>query len=662
MDALLAALPEATLVVGPHGAIRHANLRALRLLGLDVGDRLADAVAEPAELTRALSGWRGTLQMTPAKLRVRGRDGAVHVRCDGAALRPTGRGEEPLVLIRLRPHDAAVGRFRELTERVDALTVEIVRRRAAEEEANTEREWLQVTLASIGDGVITTDPQGTVTFINPAAERYTGWSNERAIGRPLSAVFHIVNEQTREPVENPVARVIEGGRVVGLANHTVLLRPDGTELPIADSAAPIRDPDGTLGGVVLVFQDESARRFHERGRERLLRETRRAALLAEDAAKTKDQLIAAISHELRTPLAAIIGWSEAMASGEVEPDEHAKAVDVILRNARVQKRLIDDLLDASQAVVGALQLELAPTDVTEVVRAAIDSVAHAAAQRHVEVVAKGVDRSWPLRADGQRLQQALWNVLWNAVKFSEPGTRVEVEVGRRSSRLRVEVRDQGIGLDDEQLAHLFEPFWQARRRNAGADRGMGLGLSIALRIVEAHGGRLLAASEGLGRGATFTLELPVAVLSDAPPSGEVTLTGPARTPRLRLEHVRVLVVEDETDSREVLELILGTRGATVRSAEDAATALKTLDRWIPDIVLSDIAMPDVDGYELMAAIRARPSDRGGDLPAIALTAFTSAADVQRAMDAGFCRHLSKPATPDQIAETIVELLGDHVAA
>ena len=655
VSGLLAALPEAIVMVTPEGLVRRANERARRLIGVGPGESLTDVVTDHDALARALQRWTGTLQMLPARLQVSGPDGEASLRCDGAALRDVDERRESLLLIRVRPHERAVRRFRTLNDQIDALTTEIVRRRAAEEEARTDREWLQVTLASIGDGVITADVDARVTFLNPAAERYTGWATERAVGRPLRDVFDIVNEHTGERVPDPVSLVIEGGTVVGLANHTVLRRPDGTELAIADSAAPIRGPDGQLGGVVLVFQDESARRFHERGRERALREARRSRELAEEALTTKDQLIAAISHELRTPLAAIVGWSEALVEEELSPEEVARGVAVILRNARLQSRLVDDLLDASQAVVGALRLQLSATDISEVVRAAIDSVEHAAEQRRISVVARGIDRPWPMRADAQRLQQALWNVLWNAVKFSDPGGRVEVEVSREGSRLLVRVRDQGIGIEPAQLDHLFEPFWQGMRRNVGSDRGMGLGLSIALRVVEAHGGRLHADSEGLGRGACFTAVLPVDAVSTEPPAPGSEPTEPPE--RRRLDGVRLLVVEDELDSREMLELVLGSRGATVRSAEDAASALEILDRWIPDVLISDIAMPEVDGYELMSVIRARPTDRGGDVPSIALTAFASAPDVKRALEAGFSKHVSKPATPAQVTAAILEVHG-----
>ena len=660
LETLLRVLPEATLLVTADGVIQSVNPAARRLLGpvAGPGARLSEHVTDPDAVAVALRSWSGSRQLLPAALTLRGVAGVILLRCDGGVIRPRTDAAPALLLVRCRTKDAATSQFRELTDRIDALTREVVRRRQAEREAAAQREWLEVTLTSIGDGVIATDRAGTVTFLNPAAERYTGWTQARAIGRRLGEVFVIVNEQSREVVENPVDRVIRQGVVVGLANHTLLVRPDGSELAIADSAAPIRDAGGDLIGVVLVFQDETTRRRNEATRIELLERERDARKRAEDASRMKDEFLATVSHELRTPLNAILGWAEMLLDEQDVDGEVARGIAVIARNARTQVRLIDELLDVARITSGRIRLILERIDVTELLMNAIDAVSHAAAVKRITLETEGLDAPLIIVGDATRLQQATWNLLTNAIKFSPEGERVRLVLKRSGSMAEIRVEDCGIGLEQGESAHVFEPFWQREPHRVGADRGLGLGLAIVQRIAEAHGGTVDATSEGIGKGATFRIQLPiravVASAEDAEEGAQVARRG-SRT--RELAGLRVLVVEDEADSREVLEMLLRARGAEVSSAPDASAALDVLDRWRPDVIVSDIAMPGMDGYELMRAVRARPRARGGLVPAVALTAFAGDLHKRMAEAAGFQRHLAKPAMPADVVAAIRDVIG-----
>jgi PAS domain S-box-containing protein len=541
--------------------------------------------------------------------------------------------------------------------------------RRAEEALAEQREWFETTLESIGDAVIATDVQGHVVFMNPIAEHLTGWRLSEARGRSCSEVFNIVNENSRRAVESPVSRVLAEGAVVGLANHTVLIGADGSERPIDDSGAPIRSRDGKIVGVVLVFRDVSERRRGELERrdavlerERLLDAERAARADAERASRVKDEFVAMVSHELRTPLNAILGWTQLMVKPGAPPDVVARGIDVIARNTRLQTQLISDLLDVSRIVSGKLRLDIEQTDLAAVVNDAIDTVQREADDKKI-VVERDLHREvGSIAGDAARIQQIVWNLLVNAVKFTPEGGRILVRVRQAGPDAEITVSDTGVGIRPEFLPHIFDRFRQADQSITRRVGGLGLGLSIVKHLVELHGGTITAESGGIGCGATFTIVFPSS--TDAREAERLPFEAVSKeTPQLHdsLSGLRILVVEDEPDTCEFLDRFLRGYGADVVVARSAAAALSTLSDGTVDIVISDIGLPDVDGYDLMQRVRRLPAYAGGVIPAVALTAYARTEDRTRAFRAGYQAHLAKPIEPTELVATISSF-GDLIEA
>jgi PAS domain S-box-containing protein len=515
---------------------------------------------------------------------------------------------------------------------------QVMERELAERATRESQQRLLVTLSSIGDAVIATDTAGRVTFMNPVARQLTGWSDVDAKGRPLIDVFDVVNETSRARVENPVDKVLREGRIVGLANHTVLVARDGHELPIDDSAAPIRDGDGEIMGVVLVFRDVSDRKAAEETRDRY--EESRAANQA------KDDFLAVLSHELRSPLNAMLGWVRLLQRPDRTTETIDRATEVLERNLGTQTRVINELLDVSRIVSGRLELALRPVRLTDIVRGALDSIRVAAEGRGLTLAASLPDDATPLvvRGDPDRLQQVLGNLLTNAVKFTPSGGRVDVTVSSDAADARIVVRDTGAGIAPAFLPHVFERFRQADSSASRAHGGLGLGLAIAHSLVERHGGTITAESEGTSRGAAFTVTLPLAtdqVIASLP-------TGIGET-AAAVGDLAILLVDDDLDTLEALRLALESRGAHVRTAENVGAALAAWDAARPDILVSDISMPGENGYDLIRAIRARD---GVHTPAVAITGLVAKEDRAAALAAGFDEHLSKPIDPESLVRAI----------
>jgi PAS domain S-box-containing protein len=506
------------------------------------------------------------------------------------------------------------------------------RARRGERRERADREWHETTLKSIGDGVVVTDVHGRTLFLNAAAEKLTGWPEREGKGRPLHEIFPIVNQQTRAVVENPVDRVLREGRVVGLANHTLLIRRDGTETPIDDSGAPILSDAGRAVGAVLVFRDISERYEHERQREALLESERAARADAQAANRAKDEFLAVLSHELRTPLNAVLGWTEILRRSAT-PEAIGRAVDVIERNARRQAKLIEDVLDVSRIVSGRLDLEAIHLNLAQVVAASVDAIRPLADRKDIRLTTHLADAI--VLGDGIRLQQVIDNLVSNAVKFTGEGGEVSISLRAETSGCVVAVRDSGAGISADFLPHVFERF---RQEDAGSARrygGLGLGLTIVRHLVELHGGAVSAHSDGPGRGSTFTVRLPLAASGTGAAAARTRREGIAIP---LLKGVRIVAVDDEADSLALICEILAEAGAEVQSARSAAEALARLGAARADVLVTDIAMPDHDGFWLLQ--RARES--GHRVPAVAVTAYSSADDRVRALAAGFAAHLPKP--------------------
>jgi PAS domain S-box-containing protein len=385
-------------------------------------------------------------------------------------------------------------------------------RRSVEKHLREQRELLRVTLKSIGDAVIATDSKGKISFANPVTESLTGWKADEMVGRPLDEIFRIVNEESRQTVESPFGAIIRDGATVGLANHTLLIARDGAEIPIEDSGAPILDSSGKIVGAIIVFHDVSERRAAEREREQLLASEQAARLEAEHAGRLKDEFLATISHELRTPLSAILGWAAMLRNNRLKEDEKKKALEVIERNARAQGEIIGDLLDISQIITGKFNIEKKRVEMASVIRRTGESLHPIAASKSIELEIS-IDDEGELfvTGDAERLYQIVWNLVSNAIKFTPEGGNVRMHAAvRGAEELEITVTDSGIGIDEKFLPYVFEHFRQGDASPTRSYGGLGLGLSIVRHLVRLHGGEISARSEGLNRGAVFTVRLPLA--------------------------------------------------------------------------------------------------------------------------------------------------------
>lgn len=535
---------------------------------------------------------------------------------------------------------------------------DVTEERRAEEAIAEQREWFETTLEIIGDAVIATDVRGRVVFMNPIAEHLTGWTLSEAREQLCANIFNIVNQDSRRAVENPVTRVLAEGTIVGLANHTVLIARDGTEHPIDDSGAPIRNREGRIVGVVLVFRDvserhriDTERRYTLAERERLLEAERAARAEVERASRLKDEFVAMVSHELRTPLNAILGWTQLMTQPGASPDVVPRGLNVIARNTRLQAQLISDLLDMSRIVSGKLRLEIASVDLAPVVHDAVETVDREAQEKHV-TIRRDIDaKVGSIAGDASRLQQVLWNLLSNSIKFTPAGGIIIVRLHQVGSDVELAVSDTGVGIAPNFLPNVFDRFQQADGSITRRYGGLGLGLSIAKHLVELHGGTIRAESPGLGAGTTFTIVLPSATVEATDRALPVS-SQDASPLTQSLTGISVLIVEDERDTLDFLDRFLRGCGAEVVSASSADEAFKRLNESRPDIIVSDIGLPGTDGYELIQRIRTLEPDAGGATPAIALTAYVRSEDRTRAFRAGFQAHLPKPTEPAELVATI----------
>ncbi len=389
-------------------------------------------------------------------------------------------------------------------------------------------------------------------------------------------------------------------------------------------------------------------------REALARE-RAARAQAEEATQIKDQFLANLSHELRTPMNIIIGWSHLLRTGPLDESQRQRATEAIERAARSQAQLIEDLLDVSRIVAGKFRLVKQDIDAGRVLQLAIDSLKLVAQAKQLTITMTREGDDARVSGDPDRLQQVFWNLLSNAVKFTPAGGRVDVLLKTVAGKVTIAVTDTGVGIDPDFLPFVFERFRQADSTSTRQHSGIGLGLAIVHHVVELHGGSVKAESAGEGKGATFTVTLPRLV--EGAQGGLNSLNEPLASGGAGSSNppVRVLLVEDDPDAREVTAAGLTKVGFEVHAVSGAVKALELLDVWLPDVVVSDIGMPGMDGYEFVRLLRARPSDRGGKVAALALTAFAGLGDAARAHASGYQEHLSKPISPDALAQAILAL-------
>ena len=521
-------------------------------------------------------------------------------------------------------------------------------RHAMERRLRESEQWLQTTLMSIGDGVIAVGVEETVRSINHVAAELTCWPEAEAVGRPIAEVFNILNED-RTPVEEmPVTKAIREGVFTGNVSF-ILITKAGLEIPIEDGAAPIRDEKGQITGAVVVFRDVRERRRHEEEREQALAREQSLRAEAELLSRLKDEFLATVSHELRTPLNLISGWTQHLLNADPDTPGATRALEAIRRNIHTQTQIVDDLLDVSAIIMGKLRLSIREVDADECLREALGAVRPAAEAKGIELEYLPDPGPVFVSADPARLQQIAWNLLSNAIKFTNQGGRVGLRLRPDGGWVVISVSDTGCGIAPEFLPHVFDRFSQADGSTSRAHGGLGLGLAIVRHLTELHGGVVEAESEGEGRGATFTVRLP----AGRPPAARQGGRQSGLSHDAILKDLKVLLVDDDVESCELVEMMLSQRGAQVTCLNSGGEALARLESESPDLLIFDIAMPGLDGYELLTRVRAR----GINVPAIALTAHARKEDGIRALDAGFQSHVSKPVEADLLVVAAASLYG-----
>jgi PAS domain S-box-containing protein len=753
-------LPEPMLLTTPEGVIEAANraffahtpLQAADIRGRTLQSLVTQSAEQVQEYLRICAR---NSHMIPGALTLRAGERTLPYRCDGASYRVFPEGAPICVLLRLRARHEAGGAFVTLTDKIQQLNAQIARREQVEETLRRESETLRVTLASIGDAVVVTDASGRITFLNVIAQQLTGWPLGDARGRPLAEVFRIVNEKTRQPVADPVAKVLQSGAILGLANHTVLLARDGRELPIDDSAAPIRLPNGDLAGVVLIFRDITERRRADQARARLaavvessddaivsktldgiitswnrgaqqlfgyrpeemigrtittiippelqdeeaeilarlrrgeridhfdtlriakdgrrieisltvspirdesggiigaskvardISERKRAEEQLREADRQKDEFLATLAHELRNPLAPIRNAAALICRMDLQQPARS-ACEIIERQIQQLTHLVDDLLDVSRITAGRVRVEAEPLELSEVVALAVESCRPALeAARHELRIEPSTHSVWAM-ADRVRLPQVLANVLHNAIKYTPSGGRIRMKIEREHDQAVIRIQDTGIGIAREMLTRIFELFVQVDRAYETTGGGLGVGLTLAKRLMQLQGGSIEAHSEGPSKGSEFILRLPAAAAPSAASVSSGTRPGSRATPSA----LRILIADDNVDAALSLAMFLQMDGHDTRVVHDGEAALTVAEGWHPQVVVLDIGMPRLNGYLAVQKMVRRPW--AAQTFFVAITGWGQHADRQRALEAGFHLHLVKPVEPDALARLFAD--------
>lgn len=437
-------------------------------------------------------------------------------------------------------------------------------------------------------------------------------------------------------------------------------RRDGSLIWIENSGRVVKNPDrnhrvfyeGCVQNITARVQDEEERA-------RLLESCRVAHSEADTANNIKDDFLAILSHELRTPLTAILGWSNLLTAGNLNKQQAKSGLETIVRSARAQKQLIDDLLDNARIITGKLRLNMQPVELAPIIETVIDSVRPTADARNIQLQIAVDPHANPISGDSDRLQQIMWNLLTNAIKFTPIGGRVQVGHERHESTVELTISDTGQGIAPEFLPNIFDRFRQSDSSSTRTQGGLGLGLSIVRQLVEMHGGTVMVDSLGVGEGTTVRVVFPVMLVHQE--QTEVEMKRPLAEPfpltdgQPALHALRVLIVDDEPDARNLINVLLTVSGAEVVTVSSAVDALAELDRQRFDVLVSDIGMPEIDGYTLISKIRQLPKERGGEIPAAALTAYAGVEDQMRVLSAGFQTHIAKPVEPAELRAVVANL-------
>jgi PAS domain S-box-containing protein len=541
----------------------------------------------------------------------------------------------------------------------------------------TERNRFEITanrlaalVASSDDAIVGKDLNLIVTSWNFGAERIFGYSAEEMIG---TSIMRLIPPDRLEEETEILSRIRRGERLDPF--ETVRLAKDGRRLQLSMTISPIMDASGHVIGASKVARDITERKKAEealkkameeaetanRERLQLLDSEREARSQAERASRMKDEFLATLSHELRTPLNAVLGWANILRLGKRQGEELIQGLDIIERNARIQAKIIEDLLDMSRIISGKVRLDAQWIEFAAVLNESIETLRSTAQAKGVRLQAMLDLFAGPIFGDPSRLQQVFWNLLNNAIKFTPKDGKVEVLLKRAGSEVEVTVVDTGEGIAPGFLPYVFDRFQQGDASTTRRHGGLGLGLAIVKELVELHGGTVRVESEGLGKGATFTVRLPLTAAYSEPDKEnqlpEAVLPGNQPLPEVSLANIRVLVVDDEIDARDLVKMLLEMAGATVSTAGSASEAMKHILATRPDVLVCDIGMQDEDGYSLIRRLRALEKKEEGALPAIALSAYARSEDRTKAIRSGFQNHLAKPVEPAELLAVVSSLAG-----
>jgi hypothetical protein len=542
------------------------------------------------------------------------------------------------------------------------VTRDLTQRRNHEEALRQSEERFRLLVEGVSEyAIFMLDANGVVATWNVGAQRIKGYAASEIVGQHFSIFYPPEARESGWP-EHELQQAAQFGSFVDTGWR---VRKDGSRLWANVTITALRDESGRLMGYAKLTRDLTETKRVEaielagEEREQLLDAERSARMAAQRATRVKDEFLATLSHELRTPLSAILGWTQILLKGQAtSPADHRRAVEVIDRNARSQVQLIDDLLDLSRIMSGKLRLDLRQLSMPDVVQAAIDSALPVAQAKEIRVRSLLDQSPTTVSGDSNRLQQVVWNLLTNAIKFTPKGGQVQVLVQRVDSHIELSVSDNGIGIPASFMPFVFDRFSQRDSSTTRAHGGLGLGLAICKQLVELHGGTIRATSPGEGQGTTIFVELPVSLMKveqeRTHPSIELDAAEAIALPKL--DGVHAFAIDDEPDARELLKRVLEDQGAIVTSFASAADALAALQASRPSVIVSDVGMPGMDGYQMIRAWRAT-EPRGARIPALALTAFARAEDRKRSLMAGFQAHLAKPFDVAELVLVVADLVG-----
>lgn len=639
----------AIFMLDPHGLVLTWNTGAARIKGYEAGEIIGQHFSKfypPEALHRHLPEHELQVAATEGRFE----DEGWRLRKDGT------RFWANVVITALRDGTGALRGFAKVTR-------DLTQRREHEEVLRRSEERFRLLVEGVSDyAIFMLDPNGYVMTWNSGAERIKGYSADEIIGQHFSKFYPSDAIESAWP-EHELQVATETGRFV---EDGWRIRKDGTRFWANVTITALRNGNGSLHGFAKLTRDLSERKRAEAmeamgaQREEMLEAERSARIAAQRAARMKDEFLATLSHELRTPLNSILGWTQLLRrQATPKPEDFHRAMEVIERNTRAQAQLIEDLLDLSRIMSGRIRLDVQLTAIVDIVRGALESAEPIAQAKGVRLESILDPRGGSVTGDPGRLQQIVWNLLSNAIKFTPKDGKVQVLLKRRDSHIEISVSDTGIGIPASFLPYVFDRFSQKDSSTTRTQGGLGLGLAISKQLVELHGGSLHARSPGEGQGSTFIVSLPLKMPeAEASPVDRIH---PAHAiPEEQsilpdLAGVHALVVDDEADARDLIQRVLLDQGATVSAVESGEDAIRIIETSSPDILISDVGMPEMDGYQMMRRIRAS-EQHGQRIPAVALTAFARAEDRKRALLAGYQSHLAKPVDTAELLIVIAGLL------